>query len=136
MIDRYGLRRLTPDERSLFPGLRLVLQIAKVQLTKSPAVMPMARAGWAFGELSRAVVWIAETYPGHYLVRFPGGATLLAPFNEMSWTAPSAGSGQAFADDVLSGVIPHTTLVGAKIAERGRHWRTAVMHNIYQNLQI
>jgi hypothetical protein len=38
MIARYGLRCLTPDERSLFPGLRLVLQIAKVQLTKPPAV--------------------------------------------------------------------------------------------------
>jgi hypothetical protein len=84
MIARYGLRRLAPDERSLFPGLRLVLQLSKVQLTKPPAVMPMTRAGWAFGELSRAVVWIAETCPGHTLVRLPGGATLLAPFNEMS----------------------------------------------------
>lgn len=107
MFDRYGLRRLTPDERLLFPGLRLVLQIAKVQLTKPPAVMPMARAGW--------VVWVAETYRGHYLVRFPGGATLLAPFNEMSWMAPSAGSGQAVADDV-----PASTLVDAKIAEHQR----------------
>jgi hypothetical protein len=33
MIARYGLRRLTADERLLFPGLRPVLQIAKVQLT-------------------------------------------------------------------------------------------------------
>jgi hypothetical protein len=115
MIARYGLRRLTPDERLLFPGLRLVLQISKVQLTKPPAVMPMARAGW--------VVWIAETYRGHYLVRFPGGATLLAPFNEMSWTA--------VADDV-----PASTLFDAKIAEHQRHWRTAVLVNIHQQLHL
>jgi len=120
MIARYGLRCLTPDERLLFPGLRLVLQIAKVQLTKPPAVMPMARAGW--------VVWIAETYPGHYLVRFPGGATLLAPFNEMSCAA--------VADDVLSGVAPHTTLFDAKIAEHQRHWRTAVLRDIHQQLHL
>jgi hypothetical protein len=86
-------------------------------------MMPMARAGWAFGELSRAVVWIAETYPGYYLVRFPGGATLLAPFNEMSWTAPSASPtplgrlGLAVADDVPTGGARATTLVDAKIAE-------------------
>lgn len=125
MIARYGLRCLTPDERSLFPGLRLVLQIAKVQLTKPPAVMPMARAGW--------VVWIAETYPGHTLVRFPSGATLLAPFNQMSWTA--------VADDVLSGVTPrgvtpHTTLPAAKLAEQQRHWRTAVLVNLHQQLHL
>lgn len=120
MIIRYGLRRLTPDERLLFPGLRLVLQIAKVQLTKPPAVMPMARAGW--------VVWIAETYPGHYLVRLPGGATLLAPYHEMSWTA--------VADDVLSGGTPHTTLSAAKNAEHQRHWRTAVLVNIHQHLHL
>jgi len=115
MIARYGLRRLTPDEHSLFPGLRLVLQISKVQLTKPPAVMPMARAGW--------VVWIAETYPGSYLVRMPGRATLLVPFNEMSWTA--------VADDV-----PASTLVDVKIAERGRHWRTAVLRDIHQQLRV
>ena len=115
MIIRYGLRRLTPDELSLFPGLRLVLQISKVQLTKPPAVMPMTGAGW--------VVWIAETYPGHYLVRFPGGATLLAPFNEMSWTA--------VADDV-----PALNLVDAKIAEQQRHWRTAVLRDIHQQLHL
>ena len=115
MIARYGLRCLTPDERLLFPGLRLVLQISKVQLTKPTAVMPMARAGW--------VVWIAETYPGHYLVRFPGGATLLAPFNEMSWTA--------VADDV-----PASTFADAKIAEQQRHWRTAVLRDIHQQLHL
>ena len=115
MIARYRLRCLTPDERLLFPGLRLVLQIAKVQLTKPPAVMPLARAGW--------VVWIAETYPGRYLVRFPGGATLLAPFNEMSWTA--------VADDV-----PASTLADAKIAEHQRHWRTAVLRDIHQQLHL
>lgn len=115
MIIRYGSRCLTPDERSLFPGLRLVLQIAKVQLTKPPAVMPMARAGW--------VVWIAETYPDHYLVRLPGGSALLAPYHEMSWTA--------VADDV-----PATTLSAAKNAEHQRHWRTAVLVNIHQHLHL
>ncbi len=83
MIARYGLRRLTDDEKQIFPGLCLVLQIYKAALTKPLGVTPFARADW--------VVWVAETYPDHYLVRLPGGATLLAPYHEMSWTAPSAG---------------------------------------------
>jgi len=123
MIARYGLRRLTNDEKQIFPGLCLVLQIYKAAFTKPPAVTPFARAGWAFGELSRAVVWVAETYPDHYLVRFPGGATVLAPFNEMSW--------MAVADDV-----PASTLVDAKIAEQQRHWRTAVLRDIHQQLHL
>lgn len=74
----------------------------------------------------------------------PGGATLLTPFNQMSWTAPSAcdlgrrskpalslSKWQAVADDV-----PATTLVDAKIAEHQRHWRTAVLVNIHQQLHL
>ncbi len=80
----------------------------------------MARAGW--------VVWIAETYPGSYLVRMPGGATLLSPFNEMSWTAVS--------DDAPTDGTPATTLAAAKLAEHQRHWRTAVLRNIHQQLYL
>ena len=115
MIARYGLRRLTNDEKQIFPGLCLVLQIYKAAFTKPPAVTPFARAGW--------VVWVAETYPDHYLVRLPGGATLLAPYHEMSWTA--------VADDV-----PASTLIDAKLAEHQRHWRTAVLRDIHQQLHL
>lgn len=115
MIARYGLRPLTPDERQLFPGLRLALQICKVQLTKPPAVLPLARAGW--------VVWMAETYPGHYLVRMPGGATLLAPHHKMSWTA--------VADDT-----PATTLAAAQAYERQRQWQAAVRSGLHQSLRL
>ncbi len=93
MIARFGLWRLTDDEKQIFPGLCLVLQIYKAALPNPPTVTPFARVGW--------VVWVAETYPDHYLVRLPGGTTLLAPYHEMSWTA--------VADDV-----PATTLSAAK----------------------
>lgn len=131
MIARYGLRYLTPEEQRVFPGLPLALNVFKARLIKPPAAVPMARAGWAFGELSRAVVWIAETYPGCYLVRLPGGASLPAPYSEMSWTAPSTGSGQAVAHDV-----PATTFAAALATERQRQWQTAVLRGIRQNLQL
>ena len=115
MIACYGLRRLTNDEKQIFPGLCLVLQIYKAAFTRPPAVTPFVRTGW--------VVWVAETYPDHYLVRLPGGATLLAPYHEMSWTA--------VADDV-----PASTLADAKIAEHQRHWRTAVLRDIHQQLHL
>jgi hypothetical protein len=81
MIALYDLRRLTSTEQRLFPGLRLVLNVRKVRLSEPPSVMPAVRAGW--------IVWTAETYPGHYLVRMPGGVTLPAPYNQMTWTAVS-----------------------------------------------
>ncbi|MFZ1397495.1 MAG: hypothetical protein WAS33_11380 [Candidatus Promineifilaceae bacterium] len=115
MSDRYGLRPLTPTEQQQFPGLRLVLRIDKVCLTQPPASAPKARAGW--------VVWLAETYPGCYLVRLPGGATLPVPYNEMSWTT--------VADDV-----PVTTLATAQAMAQHRHWQTAVLHRLRQTLQL
>ena len=118
MIASYGLRRLTQAEQQLFPGLCLVQNVRKVRLTAPPSVMPEARAGW--------IVWTAETYPGHYLVRMPGGATLPAPFNQMVWTAVSEES-----DD-----IPATTLADVK-ANKWRHqWRTAVRQNIRSHLRV
>lgn len=77
MIARYGLRHLAPDEQQVFPSLRLALDVFKARMTRPPAAVPRARAGW--------VVWIAETYPGQYHVRLPGGATLLAPYHEITW---------------------------------------------------
>jgi hypothetical protein len=133
-IVRYGQRCLTPAEQQLFPGLRLVLNVCKVRLTEPPLVMPEARAGWAFGErldrldtsLSRAVVWTAETHPGHYLIRMPGGATLLAPLNQMAWTAVAEEG-----DD-----IPLTTLADVKADKWRQQWRTAVRQNIRSHLRI
>jgi hypothetical protein len=118
MITHYGLRRLTQSEQQLFPGLRLVLNVGKVRLMKPLSVMPMARVGW--------VVWTAETYHGHYLIRMPGGSTLLAPFNQMAWTAVSEESG-----DILA-----TTLADVKADKWRQQWRTAVRHIIRSHLRI
>lgn len=63
------------------------------------------------------------------------GLRRLTP-DEMSWTAPSAGLGQAVADDVPSGGTPATPLAAAKLAEQQRHWRTAVLVNIHQHLHL
>ena len=49
------MRRLTAEEKSIFPGLKLVIQAKKVRITQAPSVLPCVK-GW--------VVWIAETYPG------------------------------------------------------------------------
>jgi hypothetical protein len=114
----YGLRCLTQAAQQLFPGLRLTLNISKVCLTRPPVVTPAARAGW--------VVWTAETYPGHYLVRMPGGVTLPAPFNQMLWTAVSEES-----DD-----IPATTVADVKADKWRQQWRTAVRQNIHSHLRI
>ena len=77
MITRYGLRCLTPEEQQVFPGLRLALAVFKVRFIKPPAAVPHARAGW--------IVWVAETYSGQYHIRLPGGATLLAPYHDLTW---------------------------------------------------
>ncbi len=63
----YHLRPLTQTEQTVFPGLSLVQDMFKGRLTQPPTGIPRARSGW--------VVWIAETYPRHYLVRLPGGAS-------------------------------------------------------------
>ena len=115
MMARYGLRPLTPVEQDIFPGLHLVLSIRKVRLTQPPAAVPFARVGW--------VVWTAETYPGCYLVRLPGGATLPVSYNKMKWTDVT--------DDE-----PATTLATAKAMEQQHHWRTAVLSGIRQNLRL
>jgi hypothetical protein len=39
--------------------------------------VPKAKVGW--------IVWLAETCPGAYLVRLPGGAALPVPYNQMIW---------------------------------------------------
>lgn len=123
MIARYGLRRLTPGEQAIFPGLQLVLQVIKVRLTKPPAVMPQARTGWAFGELSRAVVWLAETYPGHYLVRMPGGAVLLAPYHDMRWT-------------VVTDDTPVTTTASARQEAQAQQWRRTLSQSVRRSLSL
>ena len=115
MIARYGLRYLTPEEKRVFPGLPLALDVFKARIIKPPAAVPLARAGW--------VVWIAETYSGCYLARLPGDATLPAPYNKMAWTAVAADE-------------PVTTFAMAKAMEQWRRWQTAVLRGIRQSLQL
>jgi hypothetical protein len=99
MIGRYGLRRLTTEEQDIFPSLHLALAVFKARLTKPPAAAPNVRAGW--------VVWIAETYPGAYLVRLPGGASMLAPYHNIVW--------ELVADETLV-----TTLIDVRVEEKRR----------------
>ena len=115
MIACYGLRYFTLIEQVAFPGVRLVLNVFKAYLTKPPAVMPRAKVGW--------IVWIAETYPHHYLVRLPGGAILLAPYHFMMWTAVAADT-------------PITTLADVQNEAHHHRWRMHVRQGIQQNLII
>lgn len=92
MIARYNLRPLTEAERAVFPGISLVRDIFKGRLTRPPSGIPGVRAGW--------VVWIAETYPDSYLVRLPGGASILAPYHRMSWERVSDETPATMIEDV------------------------------------
>jgi len=77
MVDRYGMRRLTPEEQQVFPGIHLALWVFKARITHAPVGLPRMQPGWA--------VWVAETYPGNYLVKLPGGMPLLAPYHPITW---------------------------------------------------
>lgn len=77
MITRYRLRSLTEAERVVFPGISLACDVFKGRLIRPPTAIPRVRSGW--------VVWIAETYPGCFLVRLPGGASFTAPYHHVSW---------------------------------------------------
>lgn len=92
MIRRYGLRPLTPAEQVIFPGLALTCHIDKVRLIKPPASVPKGRAGW--------VVWLAESYPGNYLLRLPGGATQPIFHNQLVWEKVSAETAVTTVDDL------------------------------------
>lgn len=76
-ITRYVLRPLATEERAVFPGIPLACDVFKGRLLRPPSAIPGVRAGW--------VVWIAETYPGNYLVRLPGGANFLVPYLAATW---------------------------------------------------
>ncbi|MFO7682990.1 MAG: hypothetical protein R6X34_23385 [Chloroflexota bacterium] len=115
MIARYGLRRLAPVEQAAFPGLHLVLRVFKARLTKPPAVMPQARTDW--------VVWLAETYPYHYLVRMPGGAALLAPYHDMRWT-------------VVTADTPVTTMASARQEAQAQQWRRTLPQSVRRSLSL
>jgi hypothetical protein len=78
MVSRYGLRRLTETEAKAFPGIPLALRVFKARITRPPGVLPKAK-GW--------VVWLAETYPGCFLVNLPGAGTLIADYHDIRWTA-------------------------------------------------
>jgi len=114
LIERYGMRRLTPEERSVFPSLKMVITAKKVKITKTPSILPKTK-GW--------IVWIAETYPKSYLVNFPGGGSVLAPFNKMSWV------------DVPQDT-PATTLESAKEGERQRRWQLVFKRDINTYLVV
>lgn len=98
-ITHFALRPLTTAERAVFPGISLVRDIFKGRLTRPPSGIPRVRAGW--------VVWIAETYPDSYLVRLPGGASILVPYHRMSW-------------ERVSDETPATTIEDVRMDEKYR----------------
>ncbi|MCI0395984.1 MAG: hypothetical protein L0332_27065 [Chloroflexi bacterium] len=111
MITRYGLRRLTADEQEVFPSLSLALDVFKARLTKPPAVAPNVRKGW--------VTWVAETYPGSYLVRLPGGASLIAPYHDIAWERVPV--------DVPTTTIEEIWAEERRLQEEARKWRPGQM---------
>lgn len=115
MMARYGLRPLTAEEQMAFPGVRLALRVFRARLLRPPAAVPAARAGW--------VVWVAETYPGCYLARIPGGGTLPVPYNEMTW-------------QIASDATRVTTLADAQTEERRRQWQQILRHRLRQSLLL
>lgn len=83
-------------------GLPVVLDIAKGRIRNSPGVWPGGE-GW--------IIWLVETYPGHYLARSPGQASAPVQYNDIHW--------EPVPDDT-----PVTTVAELKTKEkeRQRHW--------------
>lgn len=115
MMARYGLRPLTPEEQAVFPGVRLALRVFKARLTQPPAGLVGVKAGW--------VVWVAETYRGHYLARIPGCGTLLAPYCQMEWVDAPAET-------------PVTTWAAAQVEAQQRQQRQTLRRRLRQCLLL
>ena len=84
-------------------------------MTQPLAAVPQARTGWG--------VWLAESYPGCYLVRLPGGATLPAPYNAMAWT-------------VVAPDEPGTTPAMASAQAQQQQWQQTAVRSLRQSLLL
>lgn len=93
-------RLLTEAELPISHGLPVVLDIGKGRIQNSPGVWPRGK-GW--------IVWLIETYPGHYLARSPGDAPVPVQYNEIYW--------EPVPDDT-----PVTTVAELKTKEKERCW--------------
>ena len=115
MIVRYGLRRLTPEEQQVFAGLRLALDVFKVRFIKPPAAVPRARTGW--------IVWVAETYPGQHHIRLPGGATLLAPYHDITWERVPVETPATTIEDIRAEGLSRAQSREKRLQAEARKWR-------------
>lgn len=110
-ITRYALRPLTTEERAVFPGIPLACDVFKGRLLRPPSAIPGVRAGW--------VVWIAETYPGNYLVRLPGGANFLVPYLATTWERVS--------DETLTTTVEEVYVEEKRRQAEALKWRPGQM---------
>lgn len=64
-------------DESPFPGVTNILKLFKARITRLPAGVPRARAGW--------VVWLAEVCPGLYLAQIPGTGVHYTEHSRTTW---------------------------------------------------
>jgi len=65
------------NDQNPFPSITNILQLFKARITRPPATVPRARAGW--------IVWVAEVYPGLYLAQIPGAGPHYTEHSGMAW---------------------------------------------------
>ncbi len=87
------------NDQNPFPGITNILQLFKARITRPPATVPRARAGWS--------VWVAEVYPGLYLAQIPGAGAHYTAHSGMAW--------ERVADDT-----PATTIEEIQAEDRRR----------------
>ena len=118
MIARYDMRYLTPEERTIFPTHRLVLNVFKAKVTKiakSPYINPEAGNGW--------IVWTVESYPGSHQFRMLNGDLLHEQYHGIEW-------------DHVSDETAVTTPDLEKRFKAQRQWQRNIRFSIQQNLQL
>lgn len=117
MIARYGMRYPTPEERTIFPTHRLVINVVKARLRKI-GKSPYVSTGGV-----DVIVWAVESYPDSHQFRTPNGDLLHEQFHEIEWEqAP---------DD-----MPVTTLASMKRDRLRQQWRQRVRQGIRQSLPL
>jgi len=87
----------------------------KGQLTRTLTAVPQSRAGW--------VVWLAELYPDCFLMRLPGGASILVTDGNTAWT-PAADT------------VPVTTIAQAAALVQRQRWQAGVLSQLWQSLLL
>ncbi|MCB0020457.1 MAG: hypothetical protein KDE09_21845 [Anaerolineales bacterium] len=95
------------NDQNPFPGITNILQLFKARITKPPATIPRARAGW--------IVWVAEVYPGLYLAQIPGAGSHYTDHCCMAWERVS--------DDIPTTTIEEIRAEDRRLAAALDTWR-------------